>query len=328
MNLYKVLAFNGVPISTEIIATSLHFLWEPGEHKLGYGFLLSTLEGLNQILPNPDLLTNAITELKNHINSENGAQDSSAFEILSRLKIEEIPIDLVIKFHEVIIIIEICTRKSDNDKLESGYLKFIDNNPFNSNQKIICCKIGVDQNTDYNSWSDILRTDDQIVFLPLKHPDSSINTLNAFIFNFFRTFDCIPGVSFRHTARQRPLGLMLLNNLWEFFEDDLQGYGHGEDISKMKGISFINSIELENKNHGYVYFRNGFSGLLRLHPDQIHVYQFAYISIRPNSHGWVEIKRVQAYLKWFLNKKNFRRNSGNINSELRDPSKRKKNRRN
>lgn len=316
MNLLRVLAFNGQNISSEILASYLHFLLEPNEHNLDYQFLHSFLTVIDQKLNHHEDLLKVLNVLDNDAQNHNTLTN---VDTLSGIKLEGTTIDLIIKCPKITILCDIQTSKSRPDKLIDGYLKFIQNNPFNSDDNLVCCTINDQESIDRDFWNQIMRSQDRHICIPYQHPDPAIPSLNKIIFHLFRVHGLTPGKTIREEVLDAFPGFKLLNDLWDFIDNNFQGYGFMDDVSKVKGVSLLNSIQLESKREGFVYFHNGISGLMRLYKEQILTYQFPYIVNRPNSHGWIEINKVQSYLKWFMSSKSFRQNRGDIRSAFSYP---------
>lgn len=319
MNLLRVLAFNGQNISSDAFASYLHFLLEPNEHNLEYQFLHNFLELINQKLNNDAQIQETLHELDSYAKTR-GINTIHNVDTLSRVTLENVTIDLIIKCPKVTILVDIKTSKTKSSEFIEGYLNFIDNNPFDSNNRLICCTIDSQESINKESWNEVLRSMDCHIYIPFQHPDPAIPSLNKAIFNLFRIHGLIPGKSLSKEITDSYPGFKLLNDLWDFIDNNFQGYGFVDDVSKIRGVLLLNSVELESKIHGFIHFRNGISGLMRLHKEQILTYQFPYIANRPNSHGWIEVSRVQSYLKWFLSSKSLRQNRGDLSGSYRNPN--------
>ena len=299
LNSLKVMAFNRRDIEPDILATYLHFLLEPGEHQLGCLYLYSFLQQIQRTLRGEPFLTETLRKIREHLDSSSrGLPDKIS--IASKLDVEGVPLDLLITNDQYTLLIEIHSGNSQSSRLLEAYKNFIRLHPLKAGHRILCVIIGR-ENLITNNWKKALRQVDKLSFIRFHETQDSLPSIQTSILNVFQKYAYNTNDNINQgSGLKYPLGFSVLKDLSEFISNDLQGYGSQLLPEDLQGITYVNCFELGKQSGGYVYIQNGLSGLLRMRPEYIEMNKFAFSRDHLNAPGWLSVKRVNSYLKWFL----------------------------
>ncbi len=299
LNALKIIAFNQRNIEPNILATYLHFLMVPGEHELGCIYLHSFLQQVQRTLQGESFFARTLQNLSGHIDSKfTGLPDNLS--IASRLDLEGVPLDLLITNDRHSLLIEIQSANSQSSRLQEAYKNFIRHHPLKAGHRILCLIIGPENYTS-NNWKMPLRQMDRFSSLRFDGIEDTEPCIQSSILNIFQKHGySIDDDKNENSHSKYPAGFLLLEDLYHFISSDLKGYGIELDPDNIEGVIYLNSSQLEKKADGYVYIPNGLSGLLRMRSEHIETYKFAFTSNKLSAPGWLSVKRVNSYLKWFL----------------------------
>ena len=303
LNLLKIMAFNQRYIEPAYLANYLHFLLVPSEHQLGLRFLYSFLQQIQRVLKGESFFGETLSELKIQLESKTLKLPDN-ISIASQLDFDGIPLDLLITSNRFSILIEVQSNNSKNSRLQDSYNHFIRHFPLKAGHRILCLAIGREYCLSHD-FTNSVRQVDRVAFMEFDGKVDSSPSLNTSITNIFHTY----GYNFNSDQANSkdavfPPGLSLLEDLSQFISSDMQGYGFHVNPDDIPGIIYINSTQLMKKSEGYVYIPNGLSGLLRMRQEHIDTFQFGFIINRQSTSGWLSVKRVNAYLKWFMQTSN------------------------
>ena len=299
LNLLKIMAFNQRHIEPDDLALYLHFLFVPGEHQLGCRFLYSFLQQVQRTLKGESFLGETLMELKTQYEIE-AAKLPDHISIASRLEFDGIPLDLLITDNRLSVLIEIQSTDSRNSRLKDSYKHFIRHFPLKAGHRILCLVIGAENHPSYD-FTDDLRQVDRFTFIEFDGQSDSTPSLRSSIINIFQRYGY--GSNSNRVdinTSDYPFGLKLLEDLSQFISSNMHGYGVHLNPNDIPGITYVSSSQLMKKSEGYVYIPNGLSGLLRMRHEHIETFQFGFILNQQNTNGWLSVKRVNSYLKWFL----------------------------
>lgn len=299
LNLLKIMSFNQRHIEPSQLAVYLHFLLVPGEHELGCRFLSSFLQQIQRTLKGESFFGDILAELKILIDTKSSKLPDH-ISIASKLDFDGIPLDLLITDNRFSILIEIQANGSEGSRLHENYQYFIRHFPIKAGHRILCVVIGRENHPSDNFMKD-LRQVDRLTFMGFDEQADSTPSLKTSLINIFHRY----GYDFNDNIvdtknSDYPPGLKLLQDLSQFISSNMQGYGYHLNPNDIPGITYINSSQLMKKSEGYVYITNGLSGLLRMRHEQIETFQFGFVVNQQNTSGWLSVKRVNSYLKWFL----------------------------
>ena len=299
LNLLKIMAFNQRHIEPDDLALYLHFLLVPGEHQLGCRFLYSLLQQVQRTLKGESFFGETLMELKTQYETE-AAKLPDHLSISSRLDFDGIPLDLLITDNRLSVLIEIQSTDSRNSRLKDSYKHFIRHFPLKAGHRILCLVIGT-ENHPTNDFTNDLRQVDKFTFIGFDGQSDSTPSLKASITNIFHRYAYDSNSNRADIGNSDyPNGLKLLKDLSQFISSNMHGYGVHLNPNDIPGISYINSSQLMKKSKGFVYIPNGLSGLLRMRHEHIETFQFGFILDQQNTNGWISLKKVKSYLKWFL----------------------------
>lgn len=293
------MAFNQRDIEPDILATYLHFLMVPGEHELGCLYLYSFLQQVQRTLQTESFLARTLQNISGHIDSKfAGLPDNLS--IASKLDLEGVPLELLISNDRHSLLIEIQSANSQSSRLQEAYKNYIRHHPLKAGHRILCLVIGP-ENYETNNWSIPLRQIDRFSSIRFDGMKDAEPCIKSSIINIFQKYGyLIDDDKNQNSNSKYPAGFLLLEDLYHFISSDLKGYGVEIDPHSIQGVIYLNSSQLEKKSDGYVYIPNGLSGLLRMPSEHIETYKFAFTSNKLSAPGWLSVKRVNSYLKWFL----------------------------
>ncbi|MEE2923390.1 MAG: hypothetical protein VX619_01305 [bacterium] len=299
LNILKIMAFNQRQIEPDYLATYIHFLLEPSEHGLGCRFLHSFLQQIQRTLKGESFFGEILAELKTHVETKTNKLPDQ-ISIFSKLDFDGLPLDLLISGDKFSVLIEIQTDKSRNSRLQDIYRHFIRHHALKVGHRIVCVAVGRDNYLPAN-FKDNLRQVDRVTFIRFDDQDDAKPSIQAGIINIFHKY----GYNFKDDIKHvkdpdYPPGVVLLEDFSQFIKSNMQGYGFQLNPDTVEGITYINSSQLLKKSDGFVYIPNGLSGLLRMRPEHIETFQFGFITHQHTARGWLSVKRVKFYLKWFL----------------------------
>ena len=299
LNLLKVMAFNQRQIEPDYLATYIHFLLEPSEHGLGCRFLHSFLQQIQRTLKGESFFGEILAELKTHVETKTNKLPDQ-ISIASKLDFDGLPLDLLISDDKFSVLVEIQSDNSRNSRLQDIYKHFIRHHALKVGHRILCVAIGRDNNLPTN-FKDNVRQVDRVTFIRFDEQDDEKPSIQTGIINIFHSY----GYNFKDDTKQvkdpgYPPGVLLLEDFSQFIKSNMQGYGFQLNPDSVQGVTYINSSQLLKNSDGFVYIPNGLSGLLRMRREHIETFQFGFVTHQRTARGWLSVKRVKSYLKWFL----------------------------
>ncbi len=298
LNLLKIMAFNQQHIEPDYLATYLHFLLNPSEHDLGCRYLYSFLKQIQRTLRGESFFVEILTKLKIQVESQSQRLPDQ-FSIDSKLDFDGIPLDLLITDSNFSVLVEIQSTDYQNSRLEDSYKHFIRHHPLKAGHRILCLAIGR-HNYLPNKFNESLRHVDRLSFLGFDGQEDTEPSIQASIINVLSTYGYDINNNTDSHNSDYPPGILLLKDFSQFISNNMKGYGFPLNPDHIQGITYINNSQLFKKSDGYVYIPNGISGLLRMRPEHIETFKFGFIQTQQRSSGWLSVKKVNSYLKWFL----------------------------